>query len=98
MVSRQLLLAWGKSFRFKLYLGGITVNEDLKNSIAELLEIEPEELTSDKILEDIQEWDSVIALSIMVLLSDELGIPITPSEMSDLETFGDIGVLLASKR
>lgn len=74
------------------------MNEELKNAIAEELEVDPEELTADKLLDDLDNWDSVTALTIMVLLGDELGVPVTPGEMKALKTFGDIEVLVEAKQ
>lgn len=73
------------------------MNEKLKLTIAEELEVEPEELTSEIALDDIDNWDSVTALTIMVILSDELGSPVSPNEMRHLKTFGDIEKLVLSK-
>ena len=74
------------------------MNEDLKIAIAEALEVAPEELTSDKELSDIDSWDSVMALTVMVILGDGLGVPVTPIEMKDIKTFGDLEKLVAAKQ
>ncbi len=74
------------------------MNEDLKIAIAEALEVAPGELTSDKELNDIESWDSVMALMIMVILGDELGISVTPNEMKNVKRFGDIEQLVAAKQ
>jgi|TARA_B100001971_G_C18162201_1_gene522052 acyl carrier protein len=73
------------------------MNDALKNALAEEMEVDPMELTSEKVLEDIEAWDSVLALTIMVILGDELGAPVTPGEMANLVTFGDIESLASSK-
>jgi acyl carrier protein len=74
------------------------MNEELKYILANELEVDPETLNSDSVLDNIESWDSVIALTIMVILGDELGVPVTPNEMRNLQTFGDIEKLVASKR
>jgi len=73
------------------------MNEELRNAIAEELEIEPESLTPDKALGEIDAWDSVTALTIMVILGDEIGTPVSPNEMKCLRTFGDMEKLVLSK-
>jgi len=73
------------------------MNEDLKNTLAEELDIAPETLTSETVLDDIENWDSVTALTVMVILSDALGSPVSPNEMRNLKTFGDIETLVSSK-
>lgn len=74
------------------------MNENLRAAIAEELEVEPSELTHDKILEEIEAWDSVTILTLLVLLSDEAGVDISPPEMVNLETYGDIEELILQKK
>ncbi len=74
------------------------MNEELKNTLAEELEVEPETLTSETVLYDNDNWDSVTALTIMVILSDALGFPVSPNEIRNLKTFGDIEKLVSSKK
>jgi acyl carrier protein len=74
------------------------MSEELRTAIAEVLEVEPEELTSDRNLTDFENWDSVTALTLTVLLSDDAGVPILPEEMKGLETIGDIEKLLEAKK
>ena len=58
--------------------------------------VDPAELNSDTVLASLELWDSVMVLSIMVILSDVLGREITPREMMRLKTFGDIEKLVSS--
>lgn len=74
------------------------MSETVKDFIANELGIDPSELTSDKVLNDIAAWDSVIALTITVILSDEVGGPVTPDEIKKLITYGDIEKLLEEKK
>lgn len=74
------------------------MSEELRTAIAEILEVEPEELASGRNLADFENWDSVTALTVTVLLSDEAGVPILPEEMKGLDTIGDIEKLLAAKK
>lgn len=73
------------------------MNEQLKRTIANTLNVNPAELTSDKLLQDIEDWDSVMVLTIMIVLGKELGKEILPEDVTDLRTFGDIEALVASK-
>jgi acyl carrier protein len=73
------------------------MNDELKQAIADELNVEPQELTSDKCLADIETWDSVVVLSLLVILSEGVGKEITPVEMVQLKTFGDIERLVSSK-
>jgi acyl carrier protein len=74
------------------------VNEELKQAIASELNVDPAELTSDKRLQDLEYWDSVMVLSMMVIIGESVGKDILPEEMIDLRTFGDIEALVASKQ
>lgn len=69
----------------------------LKQSIADVLNVAPDELTRDKLLDDLDGWDSVTILSVMVILSEGLGSEIMPEEMVRLKTFGNIEDLVMMK-
>lgn len=73
------------------------MDPSLKKSIAEELDEPPASLTSETILADLANWDSVAALTIMVMIGDAVGVPIDPDDMARLETFGDIERLVAAK-
>ena len=66
----------------------------LKQAIADELQVDPSVLTRDAVLIEIENWSSVTALSIMVLLSDALPDPVSPETMVRLKIFGDIEDLL----
>ena len=71
------------------------MDEAAREEIAEELMVEPEELTPDVALEDLEMWDSVTALTIMVILGDVIGRPVEPSAMAKLVTWGDVEALVA---
>lgn len=73
------------------------MNDQLKQAIADALNASPAELTSEKALQDFEDWDSVMVLTIMVILGKHLGKEILPEDVTDLRTFGDIEALVASK-
>jgi len=73
------------------------MDDALKQSIAEVLNVVPDELTTDKSLDDTDGWDSVAILSLMVVLSEGLGCEIEPEEVVRLKTFGDVEDLIAAK-
>ena len=70
---------------------------ELKTAIAELLDVAPELLTSQTVLATLERWDSVAALTLMIILGDALGTPVAPEQMTRLKTFGDIEALVAGK-
>jgi acyl carrier protein len=74
------------------------VDEKLLDAIAGELQVTPRDLKSESPLSSFEMWDSVTALTVMVLLGDTLGVPVEPAEMAKLETFGDIEALVRSKQ
>jgi acyl carrier protein len=74
------------------------MTEQLRQAIADELNVDPAELTSDKRLQDLEYWDSVMVLSMMVIIGESVDTDILPEEMLDLRTFGDIEALVASKQ
>jgi acyl carrier protein len=73
------------------------MDEQLKQAIADELNVDPAELTSDRKLPDIEDFDSVSLLMLMMIIGKAVGKDIAPEEMADLNTFGDIEALVASK-
>lgn len=66
---------------------------DLKKKmrlIEEMLEVEKGSLNSETLLEDIEEWDSMAALSLIVLLEENFNKIILGKEIRALKTVGDI--------
>jgi acyl carrier protein len=74
------------------------MNDELKQAIADELNVDPAELTSDKKLPDIEDFDSVSILMLMMIIGKFVGKDISPDEMVELRTFGDIEALVASKQ
>ena len=73
------------------------MDASLKQALAEELDEPVEALADATVLADLRNWDSVTALTIMVMLSDAIGVPVSADEMAALKTFGDIGKLVALK-
>ncbi len=74
------------------------MDEKIREAIAAELQVPLTELTTQRDLASFEMWDSVTALTVTVLLSDALGLPVEPGEISELKTFGDIEALVRSKR
>ena len=58
--------------------------------LEDMLELEEGDLTVDKALEDIDEYDSMAKLSLIVLMEDEFGVKLTGDVIRGFETVGDI--------
>lgn len=72
-----------------------TMTEREKLALLEdMLELDEGDLTMDKALEDIDEYDSMAKLSLIVLMEDEFGIKLTGDVIKGFETVGDIVALM----
>ena len=66
---------------------------DLKQKLAaleEIMDVEEGTLTPEKELEEIEEWDSLSALSYVVYMDDEFGKKVTGAEVRSFKTVQDI--------
>lgn len=58
--------------------------------IEEVLDVEEGSITAETSLEDVEEWDSITMLSLIVMLDEEFGKAITGKELKALRTVADI--------
>jgi len=58
--------------------------------LEDMLELDEGDLTMDKMLEDIDEYDSMAKLSLIVLMEDEFNIKLTGEMIRSFKTVGDI--------
>ena len=63
---------------------------ELRQSVAEILEIAPEQLKEEDELESFGMYDSTARLSLMVCLSDLTGHAMELKTLQQLRTYGDI--------
>lgn len=61
-----------------------------KQLLADLFEIEPETITADMLLSDLEAWDSMSKLSLIVLMDDECNKKLTGEKIQEFVTIGDI--------
>ena len=62
--------------------------------LEDMLELDEGDLTMDKALDDIDEYDSMAKLSLIVLMEDEFGIKLTGDVIKGFETVGDIVAMM----
>ena len=62
--------------------------------LEDMLELDEGDLTMDKVLEDIDEYDSMAKLSLIVLMEDEFGVKLTGDVIKGFKTVGDIVALM----
>lgn len=62
--------------------------------LEDMLELDEGDLTMDKALDDVDEYDSMAKLSLIVLMEDEFGVKLTGDVIKGFETVGDIVALM----
>ena len=58
--------------------------------IADILEVEPDEVQEDMVLEDFETWDSVAVLSVIAMMDEHLGKYPHASEIRSYIKVGDL--------
>lgn len=58
--------------------------------LADLFEVEPDEIVDNQVLDDFEPWDSMSKLSLIVLMDDECGKKLTGEQIRSFKTIGDI--------
>ncbi len=58
--------------------------------LAETLEVETDEISEDTALTDLDNWDSMTKLSLIVMFDDEFGKKITSEDIKKMVTVKDI--------
>ena len=58
--------------------------------IAELLELEVSDFTPETNLDDLEEWDSLAAISYVVMMDEKFGVVAKPSDIKNFHTIQDI--------
>lgn len=62
--------------------------------LEDMLELDDGDLTMDMSLDEIDEYDSMAKLSLIVLMEDEFGIKLTGDVIKGFKTVGDIVALM----
>lgn len=58
--------------------------------LADTFDCDVEELSADMALEELENWDSMTKLSLIVLMDDECGKTLTSDEIKTFKTVGDV--------
>ena len=65
-------------------------NQEKIALLEETLEIDEGTLTEDMLLEDVEGYDSMAKLSLIVMMDDEFGVKLTGDMIKGFQTVGDI--------
>lgn len=60
------------------------------NQIADILEIEPLNLSGTEVLEEIGNWDSLSIISFVAMVDTELKIIVDPEKLKNAKTINDL--------
>jgi acyl carrier protein len=63
----------------------------------DIFETDPELLTESSTADDIEGWDSLALLNLLVALEDEFGISLPPDEFAESPDFGAIVSIVAER-
>ena len=69
-------------------------NEKKLELLAETMDCDVEELSAEKELKDLDCWDSMTMLSLIVMMDDECGKTLTRDELDNFKTIGDIMAIM----
>lgn len=62
--------------------------------LEEMMELDEGALKADTLLEDVEEYDSMAKLSLIVLMEDEFDVKLTGAMIKELASVGDILALM----
>lgn len=65
-------------------------NEKKLELLAETMDVDAADLAENKSLSDIEEWDSVSAISFIAMLDDEFGKTISAGDLKRCKTVADL--------
>jgi acyl carrier protein len=68
--------------------------DEFVSMMADVLEVDPSEITTEASLFDFPTYDSVCALTLMVRLEDDAKVTCSPNELAALKTIADVQALL----
>ena len=65
-------------------------NQQKLAEIADILEMEPEELTPELVLDELETWDSIAVLSVISIINDKFNKFPNADEIRQYKTIGDL--------
>lgn len=70
---------------------------DFYSKLAEILDVDDEEITRDSILDEFEDWDSLSALSIVDMIDSSYNVTISSEELENTKTVGNLEDLIKVK-
>ena len=69
-------------------------NEKKIELLAELMDVDPEVLTPETVLEGMQEWDSIALISFIAMMDEEFVKVVKGAEVKEQKTVADLMALM----
>jgi acyl carrier protein len=69
----------------------------LRQIVADVLLVSPEEVRASTSFRDFPQWDSAAHIDIILSLEEAYGVAFTPEEMTSMASVGGLGELLRNK-
>jgi acyl carrier protein len=77
------------------------VNADLLNEVrtlaADVLRVPRSQISDDSSLQQIENWDSIEHVNLLMAIEQQFGVEFDPDEMVQMESIGKIGEILSRK-
>jgi acyl carrier protein len=74
------------------------IDEDkLKRLVANVLELEPEDIGADTSMDTVEQWDSLRHLTLVLAIEDEFGISVPDEEAADITSWPLIRLVVAEQ-
>lgn len=58
--------------------------------VAEIFEVEPDEITMDTVFRDLEDFSSLVGFSLIVMMEEEYGSTVSVDEFMECKTIGDL--------
>ena len=58
--------------------------------VADVFEVEPEEITMDTVFRDLDDFSSLVGFSLIVMMEDEYDVKVSVDEFMECNTIGDL--------
>lgn len=75
----------------------MSIFDQVRTAAADVLRVPPERITEASTPEDIESWDSVEHLNLILVLETQFGIEFEPEEIDRMKSIGQIALLVESK-
>jgi acyl carrier protein len=75
----------------------MTVLDQVRTAAADVLQVSPEKITASTTPEQMENWDSVQHLNLVLALETQFGIEFEPEEIEQMKSIGKIAALVEAK-